>query len=74
MYNTKDTSTFKHSADADDSHSQLSMLTGRVLVSSPDPTHKMGKGLVTFEPVLACAESAKVTCANGFCKKIPCKC
>ena len=29
------------------------------LVSSPDPTHKMRKGLVTFEQFLDCAESAK---------------
>ena len=29
-----------------------------ILVSSPDPTHKMGKGLVTFERFLGCADSA----------------
>ena len=36
------------------------------VVSSPDPTHKMGKGLVTLLALLGCAESAKSTCANTF--------
>ena len=31
------------------------------VVSSPDPTHKIGKGLVTFERFLGCAVSAERT-------------
>ena len=34
---------------------------GRALVSSPDPTHKWERGLVTFERFLGCAVSAERT-------------
>ena len=34
------------------------------VVSSPDPTHKMGKGLVTLLTFLGCADSAIHTCTN----------
>ena len=39
----------------------LPPLNERTVVSSPDPTHKMGKGLVTLLAFLGCAESAKIT-------------
>ena len=32
--------------------------SGEIFVSSPDQTHIMGKGLVTFEQFLGCANSA----------------
>ena len=41
-------------------------VAGVSLVSSPDHTHIMGMGRVTFEHCLDCAESAKSTCANTF--------
>ena len=35
-------------------------------VSSPDPTHKTGKGLVTLLAFLGCADSAIHMCTNTF--------
>ena len=47
---------------------------GERVVTSPDPTHKMGEGVVTFVAFIGCAESANTRAPMHFCKEMSCEC